>query len=231
MSFNINNFKSNIQGFGYLPSNKFEVYLRPPDVMLNNAVNNQGTETEVSQIIKLIKFRAEDVKVPGIALQTADVARYGIGTTQKMPFNAQFNEIGLTMLSDGYGDLWRFWHNWIRSIFEFNGTDGASVANANRPASYTTGYKDDYSTMMQIIVYDMFGNAINKFNLYEVFPTGMRDIQLDWSDNNNLLRLNVNITFNEFTIVGNALRSDDVVIFGNEEMANARDFETQIITQ
>jgi hypothetical protein len=108
MSFNINNFKSNIQGFGYLPSNKFEVYLRPPDVMLNNAVNNQGTETEVSQIIKLIKFRAEDVKVPGIALQTADVARYGIGTTQKMPFNAQFNEIGLTMLSDGYGDLWRF---------------------------------------------------------------------------------------------------------------------------
>jgi hypothetical protein len=229
MSFNINNFKSNIQNYGYLPSNKFEVFLRPPNLLFNNALNNQGTETQVSDVIKLIKFRAEDVRAPGVTLLSADVPRYGVGTTQKMPFNAQLNEITLTMLSDGYGDLWRFWHNWIRSIFEFNGIDSATTGRNNTLASYSTEYKDNYATTMQIIIYDMFGNAIIKFNLYELFPTGMRETQLDWSDNNNLLRISVNLTFNEFTIVGNTLQSERTM-FDDIRPMNIREFDTRTTT-
>lgn len=204
MSFNISSFKENINVYGYLTSNKFEVYLRPPEILLNDTIRNFNDEVLVSDIIDLLRFRVEDVKAPGIGLLTADVARYGLGPTQKMPFNAQFNEITLTMLCDRGGFLWRFWHNWVRGIFQFNGTESFGNGTNSNPPTYTTEYKDNYATTMQIIIYDQYGEEVNTLNLFESFPTGIRDTQLDWSDNNNLLRLNVNISFNEFLLAGNS---------------------------
>lgn len=228
MPFNINSFKTNINSFGYLPSNKFEVYLRPPDILLNNAINIAGTDTEVADIVELLKFRVESIKAPGITLISADVAKYGIGPTQKMPFNAQMGEITLSILSDGYGDLWRFWHNWIRGIFEFNGLDSAQGNQANKLPSYTVEYKNNFSTVMQLIIYDMFGNAINKINMYEVFPTAMKDIELNWSETNSLLRLEINLSFTEFTIIGNSIKNDEY--FTNQRLSNSRTFDGEAIT-
>ena len=40
-----------------------------------------------------LKYRIDQIRVPGIALISADTQRYGVGPTQKMPYSSQFNEI------------------------------------------------------------------------------------------------------------------------------------------
>lgn len=204
MPFNISSFKTNIQDYGYVQTNKYEVYVRPPNVLLNSSILNFNTEASVSNIIKLLKFRTEEVYLPGIGIQSADVSRYGIGPTQKFPFNAQFNEIRLTLVSDGYSQIWQFWHHWLRNVFQFNGTDG-NVAG-NRIATYTADYKDNYSTIIQIIIYDNLGNPVQKVNLYEAFPTVMKEIPITWKENNELIKFNISLAYKEFTLEGSVLQ-------------------------
>ena len=162
MAFNINSFKTNIRDYGYLPSNKFELFLSPPNVLRNSNINTLGTDAPVERIIKNHAFRIDQIRAPGINLAVVDNAPYGIGTNQKFPVNAQFNDLSFEIFSDGYGEIWQFWHNWINTIFNFTSTTNASTGQANRFASYTAKYKDDYSTTMQLRIYDNFGNDIQK---------------------------------------------------------------------
>ena len=208
MPFNINILKSNIENQGYIKNNAFEVVIVPPQVLSNQSINNLGTSIPVPVIVRNLKYRIEKLTAPGIALICSDVNRYGVGPTQRMPFAAQYQEISFSILCDGFGDIWQFWHNWLKGIYDFNGSDSARVGNASRFASYLTEYKSRYSTTMQIIIYDMYGNAINRVNLLEAFPTSVREIGLSWSDNSNLMKLSVSIAYTEHTLVGNTLEDN-----------------------
>jgi hypothetical protein len=205
MPFNINSFKSHIDDNGYLKSNQFEVIMNPPPILLNAAINNLGTPQNIRNITDGMRFRIEQVRAPGINLLMTDINRYGVGPTQKQPFNAHFTETNFSILVDGYGEIWQYWYHWLRTIFEFNGTESARTGDANRIPTYTTRYKSEYSTIMQIIIYDPFGNAIQRVNLYEAFPTALREIPLAWNDAGNLMRLNVTVAYTDYTIVGSAL--------------------------
>jgi len=208
MPFNISNFKSNIENYGVLQNNKFEIYIRPPNILLNSTLNDGNNQININDMIRLLKFRAEDVRVPGVSILTADINRYGVGPFHKFPFNAQVNEISLTFLSDRYGFIWQFWHNWLKTIFDFNGSDDATSGSRNRQPTYATEYRDNYSSEMQIIIYDNVGEDYIKVNLHKAFPIAFRDNMLDWADNNELLNINVNISFTEFTIQSSTIENN-----------------------
>ena len=207
MTFNISRFKSNIDGYSYLKTNSFEVIITPPSILQNSALNNIGTPTSISDITNNLRFRIDQVRTPAIALQNADIAKYGVGPTQKMPISAAFGDISLSILSDGYGEIWQFWHNWIKTIFDFTSTDSSQVGAANRIATYSAEYKSNYSTTMQIIIYDMYGNAIQRINLFEAFPTSMREVILNWGDVGNLLKLDIDLAYTEYTLSGSSVES------------------------
>ena len=200
MPFNIDTFKTNIGSGGYLTTNKFNVIVTPPLALMNNLVNGSGLVETSQAMSDLIRFRAEAIRVPGVTLLTADVNRYGAGPTQKQPYSAQFNDNGITLLSDGYGDIWQFWHNWLKFIFNFTGTSDTTVDLPNQIPTYTSQYKSDFSTTIQIIVYDQTGNAIQTINMFEAFPTSIRDVPLNWADSGNLIRLDIGLAFTDYTI-------------------------------
>jgi len=224
--FNINRFKENIAVYQTLPNNKFEVFVRPPNILLNKAIDNLGTETSTNEITRLLRYRIEELRLPSINILAPEVSRYGVGPTQKMPVNAQFQEIFFNILSDGYGHIWQFWHNWARTIFEFTGYDSANARQAFRIPTYANEYKQDYSTTMQIIVYDNFGNAIQKINLYDAFPLSIKENELSWNTQDELLKLNIIITFKEYTLVGSSLHPDDVL--GEENSVSRYTEKTEI---
>ena len=205
-AFNISTFKTSIDSNGYLPTNKFEVFITPPPILSNAAINNIGTPELVNNIVRDLCYRIDTVRIPGVTLLTADNAPYGVGPTQKQPVNAQYSETSFSMLSDGYGNIWQFWHNWLRAVFEFTGTSASRVNTANKVPTYTSNYKHDYSTTMQIVMYDMFGNAIQKINLFEVFPVAMRETPMSWADNGNLLKININLSYSEYNIEGSDIQ-------------------------
>jgi hypothetical protein len=214
MPFNIDTFRNQIANKGYLTNNKFEVIVTPPPMILGgffsnlanfnfgNLLTSVGDVVSAASVTSQLKYRIDQIRVPGVSLMSADVQRYGSGTTQKMPFQSQMNEITISMTSDGFGDIWQFWYNWLRGINEFTGTTSSLIGVGTSLPSYTTEYKDNYSTTMEIVIYDPYGMPTIKIDLFEAFPVAIRDIPLSWGDSGNLMSLNVSISFTDFTIVG-----------------------------
>jgi hypothetical protein len=207
MPFNINDFKANIEDYGYLKTNLFEVYVQPPNVLFGGALNSDGDVLQMNDLSNLQTFRIDQVRVPGISLASADVSRYGAGPTQKQPFSAQFNETSFSVLCDNQAVVWQYWYNWVRAVYEFNGTEDSGFGEINRFATHLSEYKSDYATTMQIVMYDQEGNTVQRINLYEAFPTAIRDIPLAWGDDGNMIKIDVNIAFTDFSIVNSVLES------------------------
>ena len=204
MPFNIDAFKQNVNDYGYLDNNNFEVIISTPPILSNSLLSNAGTPTTNQEISKRLKLRIDQIQAPGIMLQNAQIQKYGIGVPQFFPINANIKEISFSILVDHFGEIWQYWYNWIRSIYEFSGTDSSTGFSSNAFPSYLAEYKSNYSTVMQIIIYDHFGNAIQKINLFEAFPVSIRELNLSWGDS-QLMKLNVSIAFTEFVIVGSTL--------------------------
>lgn len=204
MSFNISRLKENISDYGYLKNNKFEVFVQSPRIFRNGRLNSNGRESNINDLNSLHRFRIEQVTIPGVSLISSDVNRYGIGPTQKMPYNAQFNDINFSILLDRNTDLWDFWYNWTNSIFNFNGQEpsGRNVSTENRIPTYTVKYKDEISSVMMIVVYNDLGQTVKTINLYDAFPSALSSTNLAWNDGMSLMRLSVAITYSTYTIVG-----------------------------
>lgn len=199
MAFNIERFRSNIASYVYLNSCNFELYVATPPSLFNALIGTNKNTVGSSNIAKNLAMRIDQVRAPGISLMTADVNRYGIGPTQKMPFSSQNQEVSFSILVDEYGEIWNYWHNWVRSIFEFCGTDNSAGAVRNQIANYQVEYKDKYSAPMQIAMYDHYGRDVQYINLIEAFPTSIREVPLSWADT-QLIKLNVSIAYTEYQI-------------------------------
>ncbi len=196
--FNINKFKQNVSDYGYLYTNAFEVLIATPQVIFNAILGQSNSSVPTQKIAENLKLRIDQVRAPGISLMTTDVNRYGIGATQKFPINAQFQEISFSIILDEYGEIWQYWYQWLRAINDFGGTE-------SELPKYQMEYKDKYSTVMQIVMYDHYGNAIQKINLFEAFPTNIREVPLAWGDN-QLVKLNIGIAYTNYTLEGSSIQ-------------------------
>jgi hypothetical protein len=204
MPFNIDTFKSNLDEYGYLQNNKYEFIVFPPPMFVGKTLLNVSvptTENSSYGITNNLRFRIDSVRAPGIQLLSADNNRYGIGPTQKQPFGAQFNELGISFISDAYGELWQYWYNWLREIYQFTGTDGS----VNNSATYTSRYKSEYATFAQLFIFNNEGDVVQTFNFYDIFPTTLSEPPLSWSDNNTLLKIGVTLSYKEYTIEGSTM--------------------------
>lgn len=211
MPFNINKFTSQLGKQSYLTNNKFEFYVSPPNILRGNYIVNTGNDATISDIVDMLKFRIDETTTPVSSIITADIQRYGIGPTQKYPFMNQFNEINISVLADGWGNIWQFWHDWLNNIFNFSGIEpGPGSGNAQRFPSYTAQYKINYATMAQLIIYDIFGNIAQRINFYDLFPITMKEVVLDWNSENELLRLDLTLTYKEYTLSGTDLSDGQI---------------------
>lgn len=203
MSFNIDRFKENLNSFGYIKNNKFEVFVQIPKFLQNKTMKIGGRETSINGIDRLLKFRIDRVNTPGVSLMSIDTNRFGNGPTQKMPFNAQFFDTNFNILLDRNTDLWDFWYNWTNGIFNFNGNEpnGNNPFAGGRIPTYLTEYKDEYVSTMMIVLYDDTGRTVKTINLYEAFPSSIKEIPLSWKDE-TLINLAITVTYSSFTIVG-----------------------------
>lgn len=205
MAFNISSFNSNIGVYGVVPNNKFFVVITPPmELMgtLQEAAMLRGEGVDTIGLARLMQFRAEQARLPGLLLQTNDVRRYGLGVVEKMPFNVQFTDTSFTFIGDKNGSIYRYMYLWLTSIVDFSGTR----VNAGTPI-FTTEYKDNYTADIDIFVFDNEGFLSKQVTLMDAYPNSLNDISLDWSNNNSVMKITAGFTFrtwkvNEADIVG-----------------------------
>jgi hypothetical protein len=203
MAFNIDRFKENLNSFGYIKNNSFEVFVHIPKFLQNKSMRINGRETNVNNIGSALKYRVNRVTTPGVSLNTTDIFRYGIGTTQKMPYGSQFSDVSLSMMLDRNTDFWDFWYNWTNGIYNFNGQEpnGNNIFAGGRIPNLTVEYKDEYSSTMTIIIYDAIGRAVKKIHLYEAYPSSLREMDMAWSQS-NLMALSLTITYTSYSMEG-----------------------------
>lgn len=207
MPFNISNFVSQIGENGYLQPNKFQTVIVPPPMFTGQSIITalNSTGVSISDISDELKFRTEDIIIPAISVNTMDVYRYGIGTTQKQPVSATFNTFSLTFISDGYGELWNFWYQWLNNVFGFSPTNNGQNGTINQLPTLSANYKSDYSTDITIFVYDEFGNIVQTYYFNQAYPISLNDIRLNWGLTDQILKISVDLTFTNYLINGSAV--------------------------
>jgi hypothetical protein len=211
MAYNISDFLQSIDVAGVLHTNKFELNFVSPNIMLGVSVSSPNSTVTSNDIESIVRFRAESVRVPGVLLETADVNRYGVGVRQKMPYNAMFTDTSVSFISDKDGDIYRYFYTWINSIFDFG---GISRNGGGRPPQYATEYKDDYTTDLRILIYNTTGDVVQSVILRKAFPVSFNEINLGWSQQNELVKVNVMFSFRDWTL---------------EDVTNSRQFVQQTL--
>lgn len=219
MPFNLNTFKSEISTNGILHSHNFEVMLTLPGI-IGTTVGGGGTALDTTTAANMLLLRAEAIRIPGILLKTADVARYGVGPNSKWPFSAGFVDTSFTFICDREGSLWTMFYLWMNAIFGFSGADtaatgggGGGATAVNTTATYQVAYKDDYvAPTMSYLIYTSTGELAQTLNFYDGYPVSMNDMPLEWGETNNLLRVTIGMTFREVTILGATATAAPVLV-------------------
>ena len=181
-AFNIDNFIANLQKSGTLQTNKFNVYIRPPG-LLASPIGNRSQH---------LIYRAESARIPGLTFSTIDSRRYGVGPRNRTVSNVDYPEMTIGFIEDSQSTVHKYFYRWMNEIFNNGGQD------AINSSTYSARYKNDYATTIVVQTFDNSGKFINSVSVLEAFPISMGDVALSWSDNNNLMKINVTFAYTKW---------------------------------
>ena len=199
MPFNITNFKSALDQFGGpARANLFEVRISSIPNGTNSRLGNRD-----------FSFFCQSVNIPGINLQMADYAPVG-GMPRQFPVGLDNTPLNAIFMMDSDNEILSFFHSWMQSVLNYSQSAG-SFAEDDGKLPFEIGYKDEYSTNMQIHHYtsDTFEFKYYETRFEKIFPISVGDIELSWESNDSYLTLPVSFAY-------------DRVFYGGERAGSTR---------
>lgn len=174
MAFNIANWKSNTESNkGFMRSHSYEVIVSPP-----------------GSISDEISIHTESVSLPGISFMSIDNHRpFGYGETYSIPYVYNPTEISCLHQIDGKGDIYKTLIDWSNLVVDTKGD-----------FQYAARYFNEYTTDMTINVYDLDSTLIRKITLYNVFPSSIDQLQMNWGSNDEIAKLSVTYRYTNFVV-------------------------------
>lgn len=144
-----------------------------------------------------LAFLSESTNLPGVALATTDIRRYGYGPIERKPYAPIFVDVNVSFLVDGTGMVQKFFYQWMNSIVKFDQTvnGSGSVVNGTQINPFEVNYKTQYATDIMITTVDEANNDIVNVRLYDAYPVFMGDIALGWNDTDSIARLPITFTY------------------------------------
>lgn len=195
---NITEFHSNFGAFGSaMRSNRFKLVIPTPEIMINS-----------QNIARQLEYWCEQVQLPGYLIGTHDVRRWTYGPLEKRPHTPQTVQLQATFLSNGHGDVWDFFNEWMQAILPHTSVSG-SVHGINAPYGagqrqvYELSYKKEYATDLHVEVYDTTGRRTFTVVCREAFPTQVPEAVLNWGDINGILRFQVMFEYLDWYVLYN----------------------------
>lgn len=200
--FNIARFRANVsESDAVLPTHSFLVTFAPMDWVSSRAIGED--------IMSLLTMRCDNVILPSInLLQEQNIRRYGYGPVENVPYGVNVGDFTLQFIVDKGAAIVDFFEAWLNRIVNRDSYGGADM-NSESEARYQTykikpyevAYKDTYAcSSVNVFVYDRAQNTVLEYNIYDVFPTGIQSMNMSWSEENNLMRLNVTFSFTDLRI-------------------------------
>ena len=177
--FNISNFRSSAAiSNGVMKNSYFYVIITPPKSLRG--------------IFPNLSYFCEASVLPGTVFQSAQLKRYGFGPTTNHPIAPQFNQIPMNFICDAGGNALSAFTKWQQQIIKIN---------PNEPIykSYTVGYQSDYSSTIYIYALSPTGDVVVFYTLYDAYPIGLGDIELNWADTDRYMKLPVIFQYSTYT--------------------------------
>jgi hypothetical protein len=146
-------------------------------------------------------FLCSSATLPGKMITIQQHKRLGYGTEDRRVTGAIMPDVTLTFYVGNDGQPLTYFNEWLQNLFYTNGTKGASGMSASSGAPlFTVGYRNQYITPIEIIMYDDTQTSYLKYTLHEAFPMQIGDVALAWSDNDSFSSVAINFTYRYYTL-------------------------------
>jgi len=170
MAFNVNEFRSQMQGDGARP-NLFEVTLPFPAFALPG-----NAQTKMS-------FMCRTAQLPGSTVNAVPVQYFG--RELKFAGNRTFADWSVTVINDEDFSIRNAFERWLNGLNSHN-------LNVRTPAAATPlGYTVDG----EVRQYGKGGGIIKKYKFIGLFPTDITPIDVDWSANDTIEEFTVTLSY------------------------------------
>ena len=174
MAFNVSDFKTQVKD--WLRPFSYEVVIQPP--------------TNIPLPSREIALRTETVVLPSGALMTTENKPYGGGLTLNIPYSQQSQIVSCTHTVDSNGEMIQYFFNWMDYIADINGDQ-----------RFTAAYFDDYvSRVMEVNLYDLSGNKVKTYELFDVFPVTAAQSPMGWANSQDTVKLEVSYRYRNYTV-------------------------------
>lgn len=198
-SFNISTFRTEVTEIdGVLPTHSFLVRFAPMDWM------KLFPSADRNSIDEMLTMRCDNVILPSInLLQEQNIRRYGFGPVENVAYGVNVGDFSLQFIVDRNAWVVDFFEAWMNKIVNRDSYGGANM-NAdvgNNRTPYEVAYKDSYAcSSVNVFIYDRAQNTVMEYNIYDVFPTGIQSMNMSWSEENTMMRLNITFSFTDLRI-------------------------------
>jgi hypothetical protein len=199
MSFEISKFRTEIDTRGILRTNRFIVEFGVP-LSLGGSNNSKS---------RMLSLRCESVQWPGVSFMTMDTPpRAGYGATELIPYAPIFEDITLNFIVDKDAETHKFFFQWMNSIVNLQSEGQTNLkGNGQKKPAFEVGYKDRYSTDIEITMYRETGvdktHSVMTAKLYRAFPKALPSFDLNWASENEVLIMPVQFAYTDYYITYN----------------------------
>jgi len=198
-SFNIGRFRAEVSGAdSVLPTHSFLVVFAPMPWAI------QKFPIAAGNLDSILTMRCDNVVLPSInLLQEQNIRRYGFGPVENVPYGVNVGDFTLQFIVDKNAFVVQFFEEWLNKIVNRDSFGGANMNNVlpggRKP--YEIAYKDTYAcSSINVFVYDRSQNNVMEYNIYDAFPTGIQSMNMSWSQENELMKLNITFSFTDVRI-------------------------------
>jgi len=195
-TFNIGRFRAEVSGAdSVLPTHSFLVVFAPM-LWTRSKFSAQNLDS-------LLTMRCDNVVLPSVnLLQEQNIRRYGFGPVENVAYGVNVGDFTLQFIVDKEALVVEYFEEWLNRIVNRDSFGGANMNNdTNGRKPYEIAYKDTYSCPnVNVFVYDRSQNQVMTYNIYDVFPTGIQSMNMSWSEENTLMKLNITFSFTDLRI-------------------------------
>lgn len=218
-AFNIGRFRAEVSSAdSVLPTHSFLVVFAPMPWAIQRY-------PQAANLDSILTMRCDNVVLPSInLLQEQNIRRYGFGPVENVAYGVNVGDFTLQFIVDKKAHVVGFFEAWLNRIVNrtsYGGADMNTTTDGRTP--YEIAYKDTYAcSSVNVFMYDRSQNNVLEYNIYDVFPTGIQSMNMSWSEENTLMKLNVTFSFTDLRIQQSAEKDKAGVGFGSSvDMMNA----------
>jgi len=201
MAFNINEFSAQINKHGLAQTNLFIVRITPPPTFTGIADGAEDNSVSLN-LSRELQFFCRTVTLPELDVQTVDVQKQAFGAITRKPQSMAFPVLPTVFMVDSNFAVLKFFHRWMQKIVNYD-TSAGPISAVDGLLPFEMGYKSDYATTIEIIVYSFQSESITyTYKMDGAYPIQVGNITEAWEAQGEIMTLPIGFTYDSLKVTG-----------------------------